>query len=670
MKKYINIILLLGVLLTALSCVGTEGLDEIPNGEICMSPVLSDMTKTRAGGATNPYPNGSSFGVFAFYSETEAGQPWYGTPQKYFENHEFRSDAGVCSGVDPVYWPFSGSLIFAGYSPYDAGVSAEYDVSSTTLSITGYDVDGTRNLMYFLPELSEGKHVGYGKTTSTLPIVFHHAMSCLLFNFYKGAGNKTVTLKQVKLSSVYTKANFTVSASNPSASLWSDLSEQKELVIWEKGQSLSAVPLEIEAYVIPGEAEDIVITYHIEGDIDDKVKTIGPDEVKTWAINAKNTYNITINSMGELLLTPTVVNNAVTHVKDANGILIGSELTVNLGNLTSEERARITNLQIVVSSGSTVYKRYSLNKVPDNNTVTFMRGNSTNPDENKLYLPQGGGKYTVTVTYHDGLDNRSVAVNNITSPEPEFKFNVKVGTQPRKLTIRSAVIGISDEVLSEVKAQTYIRVGNVDFKSGTLESASQCITNETRDFDSGIHSMTQTGVVFDQVTKWAEENKSQFIVPSKYSIGSIVTHAANLQNGKKYVIRLRNSTSGWSCEGEGALKHRTVPSDNIGSGYVFIYERDDSRKISSLDQQYGSSSAGAWMSNYDWKYLQGNDEFSFSSTPTYFTCANKWGGETGTDIDIYRETGSGMLNYKNGYLWGNEGTNYYKWYIYAVNEVQ
>ena len=91
----------------AASCIGAEGLNENPEGEICMSPVLSHMASTRAEGTPAPYPDGSSFGVFAYYNQT----------QPYFENHKFTSESGVCAGDDPVYWPLDGSLIFAGYSP-------------------------------------------------------------------------------------------------------------------------------------------------------------------------------------------------------------------------------------------------------------------------------------------------------------------------------------------------------------------------------------------------------------------------------------------------------------------------------------------------------------------------------------------------------------------------
>ena len=658
----------MGVLLMALSCVETNGLDEVLEGEICMSPVLSDMAGTRAGSTTTL----DSFRAFAYYSKSAAGQLWADAGEVYFTDHEFKKDNGSYVGDPSVYWPFSGSLIFAGYSSHDEDIVTDYNSLSKTLSIREFDVDGKHDLLYFLPELSDNKYKGDDENTAPVTATFNHALSCVAFTVVEGKGGKTITLKEIKLASVYIKGDMTVGATDPKNVKWENKTTS-DLVIWNTGAALSSTALDIESFIIPGQAQNIMVTYRIDGENEDKTKTIEPKEIKDWTAGTRSQYDISINSMGELLITPTVKNNKVTHMKDANGYLIGSEVTVSLGNLTSEDRARITNLQIVVSSGSTVYKRYSLDKVPDNNTVTFMRGNSSNPDENKVYLPQGDRKYTVTVTYYDGLDNRSVSVNNITSSAPDFKFNVKVGTQPYKLTIRSAVVGISDEVLSELKAQIHIRFGTkATFRNGTLESRSQCIVNETMSTANGDYQMTQTGAIFDGVTVMAAENTSTYKVPSKYSIGTIVSHAADLQNGKKYVIRLHknSSTAGWSCEGEGSLKHRTVPTDNIGTGYVFIYERDDTRIISSLDPSYKKYSAGAWASNYDWKYLQGNDSFSFSDTPAYFTCANRWGSDTGTDIDIYRESGSGMLNYYSGYLWGNKGPDYYKWDIYEVKEVE
>ena len=137
MRGFAKIFFMLCVMFIALSCVdAVEGLD-VSEGEICMSPVLSQMAKTRAEGTPSPYPDGSSFGAFAYYNET----------QPYFENHKFTSESGVCAGDDPVYWPLSGSLIFAGYSPFDERIHAGFDVGTKTLTISDYVVDGTKDLM-------------------------------------------------------------------------------------------------------------------------------------------------------------------------------------------------------------------------------------------------------------------------------------------------------------------------------------------------------------------------------------------------------------------------------------------------------------------------------------------------------------------------------------------
>ena len=578
MKKIANILLLMGVLLMALSCIETNGLDEVSEGEIAMSPVLSDMVRTRADDSnTIPYPDGQSFGAFAYYSQAEANDTWTGTLKEYFTNNEFRNEDGQCTGNPSAYWPFSGSLIFAGYSPYDKDADVDFDASNATLSITGFDADGTKNLMYFLPEYTDGEYVRYGKETSSLSVKFSHAMSCLAFNFVKCDGNKTIILKQVVLSSIYTRANFSASASNPSAFPWSGMNEQKDLTIWDKGHDLSTAALEIKAYVIPCDAQDIVITYHIDGEVDDKVKVLSPSEITTWAINAKNTYNITIDSMGELLLTPTVT---IDHKNDNDGNLAGSNVVVNLGNLSQADLDRISDLKIVVSNGSDNPRVYEQNGRKLTSSIVDMPYGLTLP-----YLKQGN--YNVNVSYNDGVKDQTVTVT-ATSLAPKFTVAVSGAKKSGSHTNTGATIevtssvSISDNVLKQIPLSD-CQVSLSDLTTWYVGSAntttSQFMVKEAEGKWENNYTLTSE-VTFDGETVSASSTTVS-LQPSKYKVldkgtAVVVQKAADLKDGGYYFIRLKESQtrSIWVCNSSTLqlLVNTSYVGDNVfGKEYPNIY---------------------------------------------------------------------------------------------------
>ena len=676
MKKIINILLSMGVMLMALSCVETNGLDEVPKGEICMSPVLSDMAATRS---TVQYPDGS-FGAIAYYSDSEAGEPWTGTPQEYFINHEFKSVGGQCTGNPSVYWPFSGSLIFAGYSPYDKDADVDFDAGSATLSITGFEVDGTKNLMYFLPEYTDEEYVRYGKETSSLGVKFNHAMSCVAFGFIKGEGNKSVTLKQVRLSSVKTKANFSVSASNPSALTWSDLSEEKDLVVWEGEQTLSANSFEIKSYVIPGNATDIVISYQVKGETDVKEKALIPQEITTWAINTKNTYNITINSMGELVLTPTVTIN---HVDNSEGKLAGSNVSVNLGVLTDDDLDRISKLKIVVSNGATVYRTY---EQKDGEKLTSNVVNM--PDNSNLpYLKQGD--YQIALSYNDGLKDQTISAR-ATPPSPNFTVTVSGSKKSGSHTNIGATISvtssvsISDNVLRQVSLSSC----NVSL-SGLIawdivsadRTSSQFMVKEVEGKWENNYTLTSE-VTFDGETKLGTST-SVSLQPSKYYVGNktfnLVQNAADLKDDGYYLVRLKKSSDNrntWTYnqfsyvfellddKNNANFRDDKMFEKEVNKAYVFKFCKHSNQP--SYDAEYYSFIVGTFMNAHSKKYLYWdgsklNLNGSTEDSRYYIYIANKWHNSTSADTDQFMDIYKYQNNTRGSEFLGRNGSNEVVW---------
>ena len=678
MKKIINILLSMGVLLMALSCVETNGLDEVLEGEICMSPVLSDMVRTRADDSnTIPYPDGQSFGAFAYYSQAEANVSWNGTLQEYFTNNEFKNEGGQCTGNPSVYWPFSGSLIFAGYSPYDKDADVDFDAGSATLSITGFEVDGTKNLMYFLPEYTDEEYVRYGKETSSLGVKFNHAMSCVAFGFTKGEGNKSVTLKQVRLSSVKTKANFSVSASNPSALTWSDLSEEKDLVVWEGEETLYATSFEIKSYVIPGNATDIVISYQVDGETDVKEKALIPQEITTWAINTKNTYNITINSMGELVLTPTVTIN---HVDNSEGKLAGSNVSVNLGVLNDDDLDRISKLKIVVSNGATVYRTYEQKdgeKLTSN--VVYMPDNSNLP-----YLKQGD--YQIALSYNDGLKDQTISAR-ATPPSPKFKVTVsgskKSGTHTNTgatISVTSSV-SISDNVLKQLPlSDCEVRLSDLAtwYIGSANSTTSQFIAKEIEGKWENNYTLTSQ-VTFDGKTVSASSTTvSLQPTANKFKLATTaVQNAAQLKHEGYYFIRLStcgansimtcSSASGFELAATNLSAERAYGMEGLSNTFIFKFSRFNG---SASNANYESTCEGTLQSYASKRYINWDDsniiKFDLSNPDQnrILFIANRWKTDTTKDqyVDIYhnKDTGGKMIgrnkNNTKQVIWGNTGS--------------
>lgn len=676
MKKIINILLSMGVLLMALSCVETNGLDEVLEGEICMSPVLSDMVRTRTGNGTTPYPEGRSFGVFAYYSDTEAGDVWTATPQTYFQNHEFKSTDGLCAGVDPVYWPFSGSLIFAGYSPYDDGDGVTFNVTTKTLTIKDYEIDGSTDLMYFLPVLTSDKeYKGDNQNTAPVEVTFNHALSCVAFSFLEGKGGKTVTLKEVKLASVYTKGDMNVGAADPKNVKWENKTIS-DLVIWNTGAELSSKKLDIKSFIIPGQAQNILVTYRIDGENEDKTKTIEPKEIKDWAAGTRYQYDISINSMGELVLTPTVT---IKPVKNNEGKLAGSNVLVNLGDLTEDDLDRISKLKIVVSNGSTVYRTYEQKDGEELTPDILISYDSGLP-----YLKQGN--YQITVSYNDGQNDQTVSVT-ATPLSPEFTVTVsgskKSGTHTNTgatISVTSSV-SISDNVLKQLPlSDCEVRLSDLAtwYIGSANSTTSQFIAKEIEGKWENNYTLTSQ-VTFDGKTVSASSTTvSLQPTANKFKLATTaVQNAAQLKHEGYYFIRLStcgansimtcSSASGFELAATNLSAERAYGMEGLSNTFIFKFSRFNG---SASNANYESTCEGTLQSYASKRYINWDDsniiKFDLSNPDQnrILFIANRWKTDTTKDqyVDIYhnKDTGGKMIgrnkNNTKQVIWGNTGS--------------
>ena len=303
MRKVINILSIVTLLSAAVSCVKSDRIDDNSRSEIDMDPVMSVMSKAIVSGTG--YPVDVPFGVFATYSSNPAGEWTSGPVQSYFENKEFSHKGDNKYGGD-AYWPLSGSLVFAGYSPYypDSGsVSATFDAETKTLSISNFVSNGQTDLMYFLPTLSNsGNYVGTLDKSNSVSAQFFHALSLVEFNV-KGVDNDvTVKLKDITFKNIPRMGTLTADASGCS---WGDLSSPDDLPVFssdddddDDGELSSETPVTATSLVIPGSAVDIDLAYDVVGATShEKTGTITPGNAVTeWVAGKKYIYNLTIRS--------------------------------------------------------------------------------------------------------------------------------------------------------------------------------------------------------------------------------------------------------------------------------------------------------------------------------------------------------------------------------------
>lgn len=677
----------------ALSCVGTEGLDEIPNGEICMSPVLSDMTKTRAGGDTNPYPDGSSFGVFAYYNQT----------QPYFENHKFTSEDGVCAGDGPVYWPLSGSLIFAGYSPYEAGAGTAFDPATKTLTINDYIVDGTKDLMYFLPELSDGNYVGYDKSTPSVPVKFHHALSCVSINVAAKSGDEAnIKLKRITLKDVYTQGDFSIIASAPATGTWDDKGsvEDKDLHINNEGSDLSS-SLDFQYFIIPGDASVIEIVYLDRG-VEKSHSIIPADHIAVWNQGLRYQYNITLSvGLDPVVIDKSKVSVSIEHIYQSGTTLAGSQVNLNLG-LTSEQLARIKNLTVSVKKNGVTYKQKTFDTI-SSNSLSVTEGD-------KFYLPYGQGTFDVVCTYNDDIEDRSLTLT-ASAPAPEYDMYLDFIAGAEVVTMYSASVNISENVLGEVNLSS-----SDQWNSGMVMFAGQTTARFTTgdcDLDSpqflkdasisgvpyvngyynfsnyvlfdGIAPKSTHYPLFNKIETWCNPHRVHQI-----KLNHIQYAEEHMQDGDMYVIcatqdpqNPQNPQRYWYVDNDGKLKlSASAPNhSNITKEYIFRYDYAD--QYVGYENGYNQySHVGTWYSCYTGKYMNNDADppvFNQSDPSLYVMCGTGW------DTDLNKDKGNGPVDIMKGYkqllrygrsvdkaYWGvptntyEEPNQYWKWNLYEV----
>lgn len=239
-------------------------------GEIAFQPVAQKATKAAVVGTNYPTDAAYNFNVWAWWAE--AGKTDIADFQTAYiddQPFEYRSEKQLWGGSgQSYYWPTTGSLYFAGYSPASIQGSDDnsddcevsYDKNSMTLTVKNYrqstNISETVDLMWF--HLTD---VSYDRTTQQVPVKFHHALSWLTFraNLTDVTTPQLWTVKSITLKNVETMANFTakkdITADNHGITSWASHSSTENITVFTGSYNVKYV----DADYAPGADDDSIL---------------------------------------------------------------------------------------------------------------------------------------------------------------------------------------------------------------------------------------------------------------------------------------------------------------------------------------------------------------------------------------------------------------------------
>lgn len=329
MKKIISIVL--GVAALA-ACTKTSVSYEQP-GEIALAPVTrANMTKAAITG--DAFPTGNDMGVYAYYNTAKtagtAKVDFLEGSALYLDDVQFvnKNNTANWGGATPYYWPKTGSLVFAAYSPKAADLA--YDATGNSFSTTGYvqetDLSKTVDLLW-----SPMTATSHDKATAAVPMKFYHAMSWITIKVKAAneASQNKFRVKSIHLNKIIDKGSFVTSVDPDDNNIikWTpstEAADKKQLSVFNKAKSedshvvatTAAVELEDAVrgtVVIPqslGEEATLTIVFSQENpaggftadqNLTFKLKDckVGTTALDNWVNGKHYIYTLSFNIKGE-----------------------------------------------------------------------------------------------------------------------------------------------------------------------------------------------------------------------------------------------------------------------------------------------------------------------------------------------------------------------------------
>lgn len=304
------------------------------------SPVMSAAAKA-VSGVIDTYPVSEKFKVYAKYSSGDfvswASDITYidGVEAAYDSSENGWTTSMGASG-QAYYWPNSGNLTFAAYSPSDCP-GASY--GNAGLEVTGFTLSENAAERYELLYAPRAMNKTSSSVTSGLydgvQLNFRHALSCIDFRVRNAANysGSEIYIKSVKILNAYSEGDFAENITDGStyeaSPDWTGQKTEKEYTFYNSltgpGHlvTVETLPLDVEdLLMIPQEldhtSKHIVIRLEYDDNGVHKTSDIdlvngfeggyfndGTNEIREWEPGKKYTYTITFGKY-KIFFTPSV----------------------------------------------------------------------------------------------------------------------------------------------------------------------------------------------------------------------------------------------------------------------------------------------------------------------------------------------------------------------------
>lgn len=308
MKK--SLIIALGAI-ALVACTKTSVSYE-QTGEIGFAPVVR-KNSTKAAVQGTDFPN-QKIKVFGYYDNLMPVNSDYADKKfavEYLPGVEFAKDGDIWAGANNkhYYWPKTGSMLFAGYSPVDFAGVVTFNLASNTFSVkecTQPEFSATKDLLY----------AGYDKSVLSGPVAmaFSHALSWVTVKAKAAAPN------QIKITNI----KFVGLAANGSSTglpKWTTTGT-KDITVFnpEAACKVPARDTLVESYpncglVFPQDLADaaaIEVSYQMNNGADQwfaqspfvaqlnlLTSNEGANTIKKWEAGKHYTYVINFSAIGE-----------------------------------------------------------------------------------------------------------------------------------------------------------------------------------------------------------------------------------------------------------------------------------------------------------------------------------------------------------------------------------
>ena len=296
-------------------------------GEIGFAPVVR-KNSTKAAVEGTAFPN-QKIKVYGYYDNSMATGSSYSAGKfavEYLPGVEFAKKGATWAGATtPYYWPKTGSMLFAGYSPVDfAGVT--FTLASNKFSVAECpqpEFSATKDLLY----------AGYGKSVLSGPVAmaFSHALSWVTVKAKAAAANQ-IKITNIKFVGLAEKG------SSDGLPEWTVSGTKEQLNVFAPTSAFD-VPADAEATLVESnpncglvfpqtlaDAAEIVVSYEMnngagqwfaQAPFVQKLNLLksGDATINKWEAGKHYTYVINFSAIGgepgssnEITIAPTVNN--------------------------------------------------------------------------------------------------------------------------------------------------------------------------------------------------------------------------------------------------------------------------------------------------------------------------------------------------------------------------